>query len=364
MHLVDLKELSQNMIVAENVYSKNGQLIIPKNTALTQQMINHLTYYRIISVPILDGDIPNETQKAIQHKSEIEQTHLQKLLETPEYIKFRECYTSSVQALEGTFNEIIFKNTPIDEHNIIIDTVELFQQNSTTYNIFGMLHAMKKIDDSTTAHCMNVSIICRLIGTWVGLDPVELDQLTLAGLLHDIGKCKIPIDIIQKPGKLTQQEYEFIKYHPSFGYDIVKDMDLDLKVKRAILLHHERYDGTGYPYGVSGDKLGDFESIIAIVDVYDAMTSNRCYRSALCPFDVISNFEQEGINKYHPKYILTFLEKIANSYINSEVLLSNDKIARIIYITNKLTRPVVHLADTSEFLSLEEHPEIYIQAII
>lgn len=364
MHLVDLKELSQDMIVAENVYSKNGQLIIEKNTALTQQMINHLSYYRIISVPILDGEIPDETQKAIAHKDQVEKTHLQKLLSTPEYVKFRESYTDSVKALEGTFNDIIFKNTPIDEPNVILDTVELFQQNPTTYTIFGMLHAMKKIDDSTTAHCMNVSIICRLIGTWVGLSDEDLDHLTLAGLLHDIGKCKIPTDILQKPGKLSAQEYEFIKHHPSFGYDVVKDMDLDIKIKRSVLLHHERFDGSGYPYGITGDKIGDFESIICIADVYDAMTSNRCYRSALCPFDVISNFEQEGINKYHPKYILIFLEKIANSYINSEVLLSNDKIARIVYITNKLTRPVVQLKDSSEFISLEEHPEIYIQAII
>lgn len=364
MHLVDLKQLSEDMVVAENVYSKNGQLIVKKNSCLTRQMINHLNYYRIVSVPIIDGDIPTEAKLAIEHKSEIEKTHLQKLLSTPEYIRFRDAYTDSVKALEGTFNDIIFKNTSIDENNIILDTVELFQQNPSTYSIFGMLHAMKKIDDSTSAHCMNVSIICRLIGTWVGLDEKELNQLTLAGLLHDIGKCKIPTDILLKPGKLSVQEYEFIKHHTLFGYDVVKDMDLDLKIKNAVLLHHERFDGSGYPYGVGCEKLNDFEAIIAIADVYDAMTSNRCYRTALCPFDVIANFEQEGINKYHPKYILTFLEKIANSYINSEVLLSNDKTARIIYITNKLTRPVVQISGTEEFLNLGDNPDIYIQAIL
>lgn len=364
MHLLDIKQLTEDMVVAENVYSKNGQLIIPKYTCLTRQMINHLFYYRVVSVPIVDGEIPTEAKDAMEHKSEIEKTHLEKLLSTPEYLKFRESYTKSVKALEGTFNDIIFKNSSIDENNVILDTVELFQQNPTTYSIFGMLHAMKKIDDSTTAHCMNVSIICRLIGTWIGLNEKELDQLTLAGLLHDIGKCKIPEDILLKPGKLTPQEYEFIKKHPSFGYDVVKDMDLDIKIKKAILLHHERYDGSGYPYGISGDRMDDYEAIISIADVYDAMTSNRCYRSALCPYDVIANFEQEGLNKYHPKYILTFLEKIANSYINSEVLLSNNQTARIVYITNKLTRPVVQLSDSSEFLTLEDHPDIYIQAII
>ena len=222
---------------------------------------------------------------------------------------------------------------------------------------------MKQIDDSTFAHSVNVAMIARLIGTWSGFNEEDLNLLTLAGLLHDVGKCQIPDDILMKPKRLSRQEYEFVKMHTQFGYDIVKDQDLDRRVKQAVLLHHERCDGTGYPFGHDLEKLEDFECIISIADVYDAMTADRCYRSGLCPFEVISFFEQEGLQKYHPKYITTFLNKIANSYLNSDVLLSNNQTARIVYINTRLTRPVVQLK-TGEFLSLLNCPDLYIQAII
>ena len=106
-----------------------------------------------------------------------------------------------------------------------------------------------------------------------------------------------------------------------------------------------------------------FEAIISIADVYDAMTSNRCYRSALCPFEVIAQFEYEGLHKYHALYILTFLERIAESYLNSDVLLSDNSIGRIVYINKRLTRPIVQL-DNQKFINLEENPDIYIEAII
>ena len=365
MKSVETSSLKQGMVVAENVYSKNGQLIVSSNSCLTRQMISHLVYYKIESIKIIDVEqIPEETKESINKKSEIERTHMVRLLSSREFEIFQKQYVENVAVLEDNFNDIILKNIPIDEPKLITDTVELFEQNSTTYSLFGMLHSMKQIDDSTYAHCINVSIISRLIGTWVNMTKEDLDTLTLAGLLHDIGKCQIPKDILLKPGKLTAQEYEFIKKHPEFGYGIVQNQDIDDRIKKAVLLHHERYDGTGYPYGYSGEQLDDFESIVCIADVYDAMTSARCYRGALCPFDVIANFEQEGLGKYHPKFIYLFLEKIATSYLNSDILLSNGQVGRIIYINNQLTRPIVQLKDNNSFLNLEEHPDIYVEAII
>ena len=214
----------------------------------------------------------------------------------------------------------------------------------------------------------NVAALSAMLGIICGYSKEDLTTLTMGALLHDVGKLDVNINILNKPGTLNDNEFEVIRNHPEAGWRRLCSIyapGLDMRMIASIAYqHHEHLDGHGYPRHLTRDNICEFARIVAIADVYDAMTSNRCYRSALCPFDVISNFEQEGINKYHPKYILTFLEKIANSYINSEVLLSNDKIARIIYITNKLTRPVVQLKDSSEFINLEEHPEIYIQAII
>ena len=113
-----------------------------------------------------------------------------------------------------------------------------------------------------------------------------------------------------------------------------------------------------------GEKLCNYACIVSIADVYDAMTSVRCYHDAICPFDVIATFEQNGLCRFHPDFIYTFLHKIADSYIGSEVLLRTEELAKIVCLDSKLSRPVVKLEMTDEIIKLTEHPDLYIQAII
>ncbi len=363
MAQIQTKDLSVGMMVSEDVFSKAGQLIIRKDSLLTQQMIAHLKYYFITEVEIYDNALPEEIQEALNSPSRIKDTQLERILKSPEYKVFKKDYVANVNMLQNSVNDIILRNTPVRPPELIKETVRIFNSSDSYFSLFGMLHSMKRIDDSTFAHSVNVAMIARLIGTWLTLDNDTLDLLTLAGLLHDIGKCQIPDEILMKPQKLTKTEYEFIKMHAQFGYDCIKNQNLDRRIKRAVLHHHERCDGTGYPFGYRLEELEDFECIIAIADVYDAMTSNRCYRGSLCPFEAISFFEQEGLQKYHPQYIMTFLQKIANSYLNSDVLLSNGQVARVVYINTRLTRPIVQLPDRS-FINLLDHPSLYIQEIV
>jgi len=363
MALISTTELKVGMMVAEDVYSKAGQLIVRKDSFLTQQMIAHLKYYFISEVNIHEGEIAAEIQEAIETRNGAQSSRLEQILQTEEYKVFKKDYTANVSMLQDSVNDIILRNTPVNASELIKDTVKIFDSGQNYFSFFGMLHSMKQIDDSTFAHSINVAMIARLIGTWSNFDRETLDQLTLAGLLHDVGKCQIPDEILMKPTALSKEEYEYVKMHAQFGYEVIKNQDLDRRVKQAVLHHHERCDGTGYPFGHTLDKLEDFDCIIAIADVYDAMTADRCYRRGLCPFEVISFFEESGLQKYHPKYITTFLQRIANTYLNSEVLLSNGETVRIVYINTRLTRPVVERSDGS-FLSLLNHPDLYIQAIV
>ncbi len=363
MALVQTKDLSVGMMVAEDVYSKAGQLIIRKDSLLTRQMIAHLKYYFISEIEIHEGELPEEIKHALDVHNKVETTQLERIFKSEEYKLFKKDYSANVNMLQNSVNDIILRNTPINAPELIEQTVKIFDNGDSYFSLFGMLHSMKQIDDSTFAHSVNVAMISRLIGSWSDFDEETLDLLTLAGLLHDIGKCQIPDEILMKPQKLSKPEYEFVKMHAQFGYDCIKNQDLDRRIKRAVLHHHERCDGSGYPFGYTINQLEDFECIIAIADVYDAMTADRCYRSGLCPFEVISFFEQEGLQKYHPKYITTFLQKIANSYLNSDVLLSNNEKARVVYINTRLTRPIVQLQDRT-FLNLLDFPDIYIHSIV
>lgn len=364
MHTVKTADLKPGMVTAVNVKTKAGQIIVEKNKFLTHQMIAHIEYYDIPSVKVLDGALPDATIRAMVNERQASESYFQKIRESHEFHEFKESYEKKVDFLEHTLNDAVAKNLPLDEDSLLEQALKLFAKNATTISMFDMLHNMRSINDSTYAHSMNVALIGRMMGIWMNFDSNALDILTLGGMLHDIGKSKVPEAILNKPGRLTKEEFKEIKKHPRYGYEILRDMPLDPAVKKIALYHHERCDGSGYPIGLCHDEIDDFSAIIAIADVYDAMTADRIYRSGMCPFEVIAIFEQEGLNKYKPQYILTFLERIANTYVGNNVLLSNGVTGKIVLINKQfLTRPVIQISD-KEFINLEEHPEIYVQAII
>ena len=240
----------------------------------------------------------------------------------------------------------------------------LFDEIFQNKDILICLSQISTADDATMVHSINTTIYSILIGIKSGLPTHELKELAEGALLHDLGKIILNESILLKSSALTQEEFNHIKQHPSLGYEALEKKHLLSDASRLIVLqHHERLDGSGYPAGLKGDEIHPYAQIVAIADVYDAMTSDRCYRRALCPFEVIASFELEGLNRYNPQFILCFLEHIANTYVNNNVLLSNGQTGKIILITQRLTRPVIQLEDQT-FLDLNDRPDLYIQAII
>ena len=129
------------------------------------------------------------------------------------------------------------------------------------------------------------------------------------------------------------------------------------------LLHHEKCDGSGYPLGLKGNKINDLAKMITIVDIYEAMTANRCYREGICPFEVIKMYEDEGYQKYDPKYLIPFLQGISDTYLHDTVLLNDGRQGEII-MTNKtaLSRPFIMIGD--EFVDLSRRPDLNIVSIL
>ena len=229
--------------------------------------------------------------------------------------------------------------------------------------MFDILHNMRDYDDSTFNHSMNVALICNVFADWMHMSSMEKEIATVCGLLHDIGKLRIPDKIVKKTSRLTDEEYDLIKTHPMEGYNILFESRFIASVQNAALMHHERSDGSGYPLGLKGNQIDKFAKMVAIADVYDAMTAARVYRGALCPFKVIEMFEQEGLSMFDPEYILVFLENIVQTYIKNWVRLSNGREGEIVMLNkHKLSRPVI-LCGT-EFINLAGHPEISIEEIL
>lgn len=360
MEVKATSDLVAGMVTAKPVCTKAGQVIIQGNVSLTEQMISHLGFYGIHSVSVFSE---SECKDACPPNADII-NYQQQVKDNIEYKYFKQSFLENVEYLKHYINDVIIKNEVAEGEGLLEQTLNLFNSLQGTVNIFDILHCIRKIDDSTYAHSVNVAIICRLMGQWLGKSKEDIDVLTLCGLLHDIGKCKTPRSILTKPGELTAEEYNIVKRHPINGYALLKSQPLDPRIKRCALMHHERCDGTGYPLGLLKDDIDDFAVIVSIADVYDAMTTARCYRDALCPFEVIATFEREGFHKYNPSYVTTFLNHIVDSYMNNQVLLNNGNKGQIVWKNKEqLARPTLYLP-SQKFLDLTKHPELFIESII
>ena len=259
---------------------------------------------------------------------------------------------------------MVEKNKDFDPHNLLSDTMGLIEnRESRSTGIMDMILNMHDFDDCTYTHSLNVALICNILAGWLRFSPAEKELATACGLFHDVGKLQIPAEIMKKPGKLTPAEYQIIKTHPLESYKLLSRYELPDEVKNAALMHHERCDGSGYPYGFTFDKINRFARLVAVADVYEAMTSSRTYRDALCPFNVITYFENDGLQKYDPEFLLPFLENIVNTFLNQEVRLTNGLEGRIIYVNPvSLSKPTVKVGD--RFLDLKEIGNVGIEKII
>lgn len=339
----------EGMIVAGDVYTDNNHLVISRGTVLTRDIIERLRYYSIFDF-FIEEDKPmklstynqDDLERMIFQEYHIEAgSYYQKIKASAEFEVFEKMFQESVKGIKDCINDVVMKNEEVKVDELLYSVKKITDDFKPDVSLFDMLHCIEGYDDLTYIHSVNVALISRIIGMWMGYPEDECDVLTVCGLLHDIGKVMIPIEVIAKPGRLTATEYALVQTHTIHGYNLLKDMDLDDRIKLAALQHHERCDGKGYPSKYRYNDIDPFARIVSIADVYDAMTSNRIYRKGICPFEVISIFE-ENIDAYDPKVLFVFLEKIANSYVNTDVILNEDMEGKIVMINKyALGRPGV-----------------------
>ncbi|PKG21830.1 HD-GYP domain-containing protein [Niallia nealsonii] len=169
--------------------------------------------------------------------------------------------------------------------------------------------SIEEKDGYTSDHCNRIKQISMLIGKTLKLDSRQLLRLNMASFLHDLGKVKVPLQILQKPGKLTAEEWEVMKLHPIYGKEILADTGITLLVEAGEIVaqHHERFDGKGYPLGLSGEQISIEAAIIAVADSYDAMTTDRVYRKGIPKEKAMEEIQNCRGTMYHPLIVDTFI---------------------------------------------------------
>jgi len=217
-------------------------------------------------------------------------------------------------------------------------------------NAVVWLTHLKNRDEYTSIHCINVCILAISFGRCLGINKVDLNELGLGALLHDLGKMKIPLEILNKPGKLTVDEYEQMKQHPTYGHELLKQHDdIPLGALDIVQHHHERKNGQGYPDQLPEFKIPLLTQIAAVVDVYDAITSNRCYHDGVPPYDALNYIYRWAETDFDLELIEKFIKCLGIYPIGSLVVLSTNETAVVISASDKTRlRPIVMLIQDRE----------------
>lgn len=223
-------------------------------------------------------------------------------------------------------------------------------------------------------HSVNVSILAISLGKKLGYTRDELVDLCSSAILHDIGMIKIPMEIISKPSKLTEKEYDLVKKHPKYGIELLNNIKNPPKTAfEVVYQHHERIDGTGYPERKKGEEISEYAQIVAIVEIFEAMSHSRPYHRNIPTFVAMKKLIQESNGFFRPELIKHFLNNITPYPVGSIVLLNNSEIGCVIKTTDKFPiRPIVEVIRDAEgkrpeiwkTIDLTEDPRFHIKRVL
>lgn len=329
-HLID-------QVNKHEIYNKQGVLLLPKYVKLTKERIEWLMQH---DIELTDDDVTTFDQE-----------------------KYEKVIDDAVDESKEIFEEVR-EQTSLPLSHVHENIVPVITQMSQEAHIIDLFVSLQAKDDYTYRHNIAVGTLASLVGQWLHLSEEEILVLSTAGFLHDIGKMRIPESILNKPGSLTEQEFAFMKKHTLFGYEIIRDTVGTVNREALVALqHHERMDGSGYPYGLKRDDIDFFSRIISVVDVFHAMTSKRVYRDASPLYEVLHQMNDDTFGVLDPRITRLFIEKMMMSLINHKILLTNGQTGHIVLINqNDPIHPLIQVGD--QFFDLSKDRSLHIKSVV
>lgn len=363
---IPFDELIEGMVFGDDVIDKEGRLLVSKNTVLTIETLEKLKKFssrKVFSMKVLLSELNIKTVVKLENGSVQEVASSQiKMEHTKERLVIKEKFEEMHKSIKQSFDELSRNNTSPKVKKELDNTVEEIKNNlSVNIELLNEILDVKATDEYLYNHSLNVAVVSNLIGRWIGLEQKDLDILILAGLVHDIGKLRVDPAILNKPGKLTDEEFAEMKKHPEYSYQMLMEMGYkDNAILKAVTFHHEKEDGSGYPLKISGDKITIHAKILAIADIFDAMTSNRVYKARVSPFKVLEMFQNQNFGKLDYKIIMVFIKRFTENYVGSEVILSNNQRAKIVSLNAyEITKPLL-VTSEGKFIDISREREVQI----
>lgn len=324
---VSTRLLKEGMRIDQSVLNVSGKAMIERGAYLDDFCIEYLRKKGVGGVYIQEGEpdpdelelqIPQYTREVIE-KNRVEDRAKVKL-------------TESVRKQVGEGIQFIYNNTDSRNFSEITDNVanELMKTIVDSDAVAVDISMLKVSDEYTFKHSVDVATMSMIIGKKYGLSDKMLRDLGVAGLLHDVGKSRIPNEVLNKPGRLTDEEFTLMKKHTLFGYDILKKRnEFSNAIMCGVLQHHEKINGRGYPMGNNADKIHLYAKIIAVADIYDALVTERPYKSAFPKSEAIEMI-MTMTDELDLQIMKSFLNSVILYSVDSIVQLSNGEKARVV----------------------------------
>lgn len=351
----DWSKLTPGELIRYDIRSaRDGKpLLVRAGTPITPQLIEALNRFETIGEKLVVSPAGSD--------SVIEQPEI-KTKKNEEFKMAESLKNDAIDAAKTIFSE----NTPLATMQSVAEDIAI-EITDSIINVgehAGIcIQDLRISDEYTYQHSVDVSILGAALAKILGFDKDAINDVAQAGLLHDVGKRRIPIEILNKPDKLSPEEFEIIKLHPTYAYVDLKNLpNLSEKIKRGVYEHHEKSNGKGYPKGLLQSEISSYGQILSIVDVYDALTSKRPYKSAMTSANTIGIMTRM-MHGFNIKYFGRFLCEIIPYPINSDVICNDGDVWRVVgYNADDSVRPVLYNSRTGVVadLSLREFEHISI----
>ncbi|MGI6776730.1 MAG: HD-GYP domain-containing protein [Acetivibrionales bacterium] len=314
MKKVTVSELKPGMKLAGDIYSSDGKLLLLSDAIIRKHHIKKLQLFDIDYVFVYDD-----------------------ILAPAIDLRETKVYSDAYNTVKSVLTSVIGGNE-LDVPAVRETVNEIVSQVMDNEEVFMQLNGIRDMDNYTFMHSVDVCIFSVIIGKNMQLQKQELLDLATASLLHDIGKCKIPPEILFKPKQLTEEEFEIVKLHTLYGYEILTKTDgINERIACTAYQHHEKWDGTGYPCSLKGLEIDLFARIVSVADIYDAITSERIYKTRNMPYEGASYIINKSGIYVDPDIAKLFIKNIAVYPKGSIVLLNTGEIGNIVGINKNMS---------------------------
>ncbi|MDR1531552.1 MAG: HD-GYP domain-containing protein [Clostridiales bacterium] len=357
---ITLANVQPGMILSSEVVTEDGSIFMRKGTVLTANNIKKLQTSRVDFIIVKTKAPKRKYEPAFNtvHWG-MEGIPVQKSAAFKEFVENYDESTAEIKKYVMAISD----GATINLDELFKLTNGVMEHLKCKSDVLTFLGYIKEADEHTFTHSNNVALLCNLFAKWLRLSARDVVYLTTAGILHDIGKTRTPPEILNKAGPLKDEEFKIMKRHTIDGYEILKNQNIPESIKLAALMHHEKINGKGYPYGLLGENIETFAKIVSIVDIYDAMTANRIYRAKLCPFEVIRMFETKVYGEIDTENLIVFLRNIAYTYLGNYVKLTDGQEGTVVFINQQnLSKPIVRLTD-GRLISLAEEENLSVLSL-